>query len=125
MIDCGKLPFKNSDYQIKETLNRPSPQQVEGKQTNKRGITKNKMKGHVKWFNETKDYGFITDKDGKDYFIHHSEILDSNSIYALEQDEQREPKLIEEDEVEFDVTESEKGLQATRLTKVGKKQDII
>ncbi len=75
------------------------------------------MKGTVKWFDERKGYGFISDKDGKDYFIHHSEILDGSSIYALEQDDVREPRLIEKDEVEFEVEKSPKGLQATKLVR--------
>ena len=32
------------------------------------------MKGKVSWFNEGKGYGFITGEDGKDYFIHFTEI---------------------------------------------------
>ena len=34
----------------------------------------NKMKGTVKWFSARRGYGFITDEDGIDYFVHFSEI---------------------------------------------------
>ena len=59
-------------------------------------------KGRVKWFNEKKGYGFISRDDGKDVFVHFS---------AIKKDGFK--VLYEGDQVEFEVTEGPKGLQAT------------
>lgn len=62
-------------------------------------------KGQVKWFDQKKGYGFITREDGDDIFVHYSAI-DSQGFKTLN----------EGDEVEFEVTEGKKGLQATNVT---------
>lgn len=59
------------------------------------------MKGTVKWFNDSKGYGFIEQPDGDDVFVHFS---------AIEAEGFR--TLTEGEEVEFEVRDSEKGLQA-------------
>ena len=62
-------------------------------------------KGTVKWFNNQKGYGFITDEEGKDIFVHFSG-LNMEGFKTLE----------EGASVEFDVTDGEKGPQATNVT---------
>ncbi len=62
------------------------------------------MKGKVKWFNGQKGYGFITMEDGKDVFVHYSNI-EAKGFRSLE----------EGDEVEFEVTQGNKGLQADKV----------
>ena len=62
-------------------------------------------KGTVKWFNSQKGFGFITDENGKDVFVHYSG-LNMDGYKNLEENQQ----------VEFDVTEGEKGPQATNVT---------
>jgi cold shock protein len=57
--------------------------------------------GKVKWFNNSKGYGFIEQEDGDDVFVHFSAIRTEG--YKT---------LNEGDAVEFDVTEGPKGLQA-------------
>lgn len=65
------------------------------------------MKGKVKWFNAEKGYGFIAQEDGKDIFVHYSQI------------NQEGYKLLEEgQEVEFEVVEQDKGLQARNVIKL-------
>ena len=65
-------------------------------------------KGKVKWFNEQKGYGFITPDDGsKDCFVHHTSIKGEGF-----------KTLQEGDEVEFEITEGEKGPQASNVVKV-------
>jgi CspA family cold shock protein len=64
-------------------------------------------KGTVKWFNDAKGFGFITQEGGKDVFVHFS---------AIEAGGFR--SLAEGDEVEFEVVEGEKGLQAANVRKV-------
>ena len=61
--------------------------------------------GTVKWFNTSKGYGFIQRDSGGDVFVHYKSI--SSDGYK---------KLNEGDKVEFDVAETEKGLQATNVT---------
>ena len=58
----------------------------------------NKMKGTVKWFSARRGYGFITDEDGIDYFVHFSEIQ-SECFETLRGGEQ----------VLFSVSEDDKG----------------
>lgn len=65
------------------------------------------MKGKVKWFNGEKGYGFITGEDGKDVFVHYSAIL-GDGFKTLDEDQ----------EVEFDVVDGDKGPQATQVTKL-------
>ncbi|MFB0505103.1 MAG: cold-shock protein [Thermodesulfobacteriota bacterium] len=62
-------------------------------------------KGQVKWFSEKKGYGFITREDGDDIFVHFSAI-----------NREGFKTLHEGDEVEFEISEGEKGLQATNVT---------
>ena len=63
--------------------------------------------GTVKWFNESKGFGFITPNDGgKDIFVHFSAIETSGF-----------KTLNEGDVVEFDVTDSARGPQAVNVTK--------
>ncbi len=64
------------------------------------------MKGTVKWFNDSKGFGFITAEDGSDVFVHHS------SIQA-----QGFKSLAEGDQVSFDVEKGDKGLRAVNVVK--------
>ena len=65
------------------------------------------MKGTVKWFNSKKGFGFISDEEGNDVFVHFS---------ALQMDGFK--VLDEGDEVEFEVIDGEKGPQAANVTKL-------
>lgn len=62
------------------------------------------MKGTVKWFNDSKGYGFIQRPEGEDVFVHFS---------AIEAEGFR--TLAEGEEVEFEVRDSDKGLQAANV----------
>jgi len=65
------------------------------------------LTGKVKWFNESKGYGFIQQDDGKDVFVHYSAIQDAGF-----------KTLAEGDAVEFEVVQGPKGLQASKVAKV-------
>ncbi len=64
------------------------------------------IRGHVKWFNDQKGYGFITHEDSPDIFVHYS---------AIEMDGFR--TLKEGEEVVFELLESPKGLQAVKVAR--------
>ena len=63
--------------------------------------------GSVKWFNAEKGYGFITTDEGKDVFVHYSAIQ-SEGFKTLD----------EGAAVSFDITESNRGPQASNVTKL-------
>ena len=66
------------------------------------------MKGKVKWFNESKGYGFIEREDGEgDVFCHYSSI-EGDGFKTLN----------EGDAVEFELVESDKGPKASNVKKV-------
>ena len=62
--------------------------------------------GTVKWFNDSKGYGFISQEGGEDVFVHHT---------AIQMDGFR--SLTEGDKVEFEVAKGPKGLQAQNVRK--------
>lgn len=65
------------------------------------------MKGSVKWFNNQKGYGFISDELGNDVFVHFSGLA-MEGFKSLEEGQ----------EVEFDVINGEKGPQAVNVVKL-------
>ena len=65
------------------------------------------MKGTVKWFNDSKGYGFIEQAEGYDLFVHFSAIL-SEGFRTLQEGE----------EVEFELGESDVGSQAYNVIRI-------
>ena len=64
------------------------------------------FKGTVKWFNDSKGYGFITQQDGDDVFVHFSAIIGEGFR-----------TLAEGEEVEFELAETDKGYQASNVVR--------
>ena len=64
-------------------------------------------RGKVKWFNNSKGYGFIESEEGGDVFVHYS---------AIKGDGYK--SLNEGDQVQFDLSQGAKGPQAVNVTKV-------
>ena len=64
--------------------------------------------GVVKWFNADKGYGFIRQEDGPDVFVHYSAIQGAG-FRSLEEGER----------VEFEITEGQKGKQASNVIRIG------
>jgi CspA family cold shock protein len=63
-------------------------------------------KGKVKWFNDSKGYGFIEQESGQDVFVHYSAIQGDGF-----------KSLAEGDVVTFEVQKGPKGLQAAKVAK--------
>ena len=66
--------------------------------------------GTVKWFNSEKGFGFITVEGGEDVFVHFSAITEEGNGGRK--------NLEEGEQVQFDVVEGDKGLQAANVTKL-------
>ncbi|MCL2459345.1 cold-shock protein [Desulfobulbus elongatus] len=64
------------------------------------------LKGTVKWFNESKGFGFIEQESGKDVFVHYSAIAGSGF-----------KTLNEGDKVQFEIVDGPKGPAAANVTK--------
>ncbi|MFQ5687732.1 MAG: cold-shock protein [Candidatus Scalindua sp.] len=63
--------------------------------------------GTVKWFNDKKGFGFISQEDGDDVFVHHTSIQ-SDGFRSL----------AEGDKVEFELVEDQKGFKASNVVKL-------
>jgi len=63
------------------------------------------MKGKIKWYNPRKGFGFIVGEDGKDIFVHQTDVPE-------------DVNLNEEDSVEYETEETEKGTKAKNVKKL-------
>ena len=64
-------------------------------------------KGTVKWFNDSKGFGFISQENGDDVFVHHTAIQSGGF-----------KSLSEGDQVEFEVEQGQKGSKASKVVKI-------
>ena len=65
------------------------------------------QKGTVKWFNDSKGFGFITPENGGEVFVHHT---------AIQSDGFKSPS--EGHQVEFEVEQGQKGSNASKVVKI-------
>ncbi|MCS7225315.1 MAG: cold shock domain-containing protein [Armatimonadetes bacterium] len=72
------------------------------------------MKGTVKWFNESKGFGFIACDDGTEVFVHFSAIEGQKGFRTLRQG----------DRVELDISRAAKGPRAERVRVVGSNESL-
>ncbi len=98
-LDSLTLAFQNASKSCGHVLGPQRGRALEGGSVER-------LKGTVKWFNNAKGYGFIGRADGPDVFVHYSAI--SSEGYK---------SLQEGDQVEFEITEGQKGPQAANVTK--------
>jgi CspA family cold shock protein len=75
--------------------------------TTKEQKEQNMAEGSVKWFNDAKGFGFIEEDNGTDVFVHFSSIQSEGF-----------KSLAEGDRVQFDVTQGQKGPQASNVQKI-------
>jgi cold shock protein len=75
---------------------------------NQGGTEVARLQGKVKWFNNSKGYGFIGLDEGADVFVHYSAI-EGDGFKSLQ----------EGDSVEFEIVQGQKGPQADKVTKLG------
>jgi cold shock protein len=68
------------------------------------------MIGKVKWFDESKGYGFVLSEEGKEFFVHWKSIVTMS--------EMSRKYLIQEEEVQFDLMETDKGVQAINVVRM-------
>ena len=66
------------------------------------------VKGTVKWFNATKGYGFISTEEGEDVFVHYSALPETGEFRTLDEGQ----------DVEFEITDGDKGPQASNVVKL-------
>ncbi len=62
------------------------------------------MKGKVKFFNESKGFGFIISEDGKEYFVHSTGLVGTSS-------------LSKDEAINFEIEQGEKGPKAVKVTR--------
>ncbi|MFC1898199.1 cold shock domain-containing protein [Candidatus Cloacimonadota bacterium] len=68
------------------------------------------MTGTVKWFDESKGYGFVLSEEGKEFFVHWKSIVTMS--------EMSRKYLIQNEEVQFDLMETDKGVQAINVVRL-------
>jgi len=71
------------------------------------GESKYMVKGTVKWFNDSKGFGFLAQENGEDVFVHFSAISGDGF-----------KSLAEGEDVTFELVKGPKGLQAANVTKI-------
>lgn len=68
------------------------------------------MIGKVKWFDESKGYGFVLSEEGIEYFVHWKSIVTMS--------EMTRKYLVQNEEVQFDLIETDKGIQAINVVRL-------
>jgi CspA family cold shock protein len=68
------------------------------------------MKGKVKWFDDSKGFGFVITEDGKEYFVHWQSIVTIS--------EKTRKYLVPDEDVQFDLMKTDKGMQAINVVRI-------
>jgi CspA family cold shock protein len=106
-IKCGLAERPRNEYILPELTTGDSMLELSNCRWQKPVEEKSMVNGTVKWFNDSKGFGFLEQESGEDVFVHFSAIT-GNGFKSL----------TEGDRVAFEVTRGPKGLQASSVTKL-------